>query len=234
MERTRMVWDRVKTWPWLAIGGGLFACLVLIAVVAPLRRAVANVTSKIILVVASPLAPGIQGFEDLPDASKVVARDGADVGLLGSEQRDPVRLNQLPEHVTRAVLAAEDADFYSHSGVDPSAVFRAMINSARGQSQGGSTITQQLAKLNYVGSNRTFLRKFKEVLYASKLEDRYSKDQLLERYLNQVYFGEGAYGIAVASETFYGVPASELSVSQAAVLAGKIRSPNGLDPYKDP
>jgi penicillin-binding protein 1A len=229
-----MVWDRVKTWPWLAIGGGLFACLVLIAVVAPLRRVVANVTSRVILVVASPLAPGIQGFEDLPDASKVVARDGAEVGLLGTEQRDPVRLAQLPPHVTKAVLAAEDADFYSHSGVDPSAVFRAMINSARGQAQGGSTITQQLAKLNYVGSNRTFLRKFKEVLYASKLERKYSKDQLLERYINQVYFGDGSYGIAVASQTFFGVPPEKLTPAQAAMLAGKIRSPSGLDPYKDP
>lgn len=229
-----MVWDRVKTWPWLAIGGGLFACLVLIAVVAPLRRAVANVTSRVILVVASPLAPGIQGFEDLPDASKVVARDGTDVGLLGTEQREPVRLGQLPPHVTHAVLAAEDADFYSHSGVDPTAVLRAVVNSARGQTQGGSTITQQLAKLNYVGSNHSFFRKFKEVLYASKLERKYSKDQLLERYINQVYFGEGTYGIALASQTFFDVPPEKLTPAQAAMLAGKIRSPSGLDPYKDP
>jgi membrane peptidoglycan carboxypeptidase len=229
-----MVWDRVKTWPWLAIGGGLAACLILIAGVAPLRRAVAGATSRVILAVASPLAPDIKGFEDLPDASKVVARDGAEVGLLGTEQRDPVRLAQLPPHVTKAVLAAEDADFYSHSGVDPSAVFRAMVNSARGQSQGGSTITQQLAKLNYVGSNRTFARKLREVLYASKLEGKYSKDQLLERYVNQVYFGEGAYGIALASQSFFGVPPEKLTPAQAAMLAGKIRSPNGLDPYKDP
>jgi penicillin-binding protein 1A len=234
MDRTQMVWSRVKSLPWLPIGGGVFACLVLVALVAPLRRAVANVASRAILVVASPLAPGIKGFEDLPDASRVLARDGAQVGLLGTEQRDPVRLDQLPPHVTRAVLAAEDADFYSHSGVDPSAVFRAMVNSARGQTQGGSTITQQLAKLNYVGSSRTFLRKFKEVLYASKLEGKYSKDQLLERYVNQVYFGEGAYGIALASQTFFGVPPAQLSPAQAATLAGKIRSPNGLDPYKDP
>ncbi|MDQ4089040.1 MAG: penicillin-binding protein, partial [Actinomycetota bacterium] len=218
----------------MAIGGGFFACVVLVAAVAPLRRAVANVTSKAILVVASPLAPNIQGFEDLPDASRVVARDGADVGLLGNEQREPVRLTQLPDHVTRAVLAAEDADFYAHSGVDPNAVFRAMINSARGQTQGGSTITQQLAKLNYVGSDRTFFRKFKEVLYASKLEGKYSKDQLLERYINQVYFGEGAYGIALASQAFFGAPPEKLTPGQAATLAGKIRSPNGLDPWKDP
>jgi len=234
MDETPSVWTRIKSLPWLPIGGGVAVCLVLIAVVAPLRRAVAGVTSKVILVVASPFAPGIKGFEDLPDASRVVAKDGAEVGLLGIEQRDPVALDKLPPHVTQAVLAAEDADFYSHSGVDPSAVFRAMINNARGQSQGGSTITQQLAKLNYVGSDRTFLRKFKEVLYASKLEGKYSKNQLLERYLNQVYFGEGAYGIALASQTFFGVPPAELTPAQAATLSGKIRSPNGLDPYKDP
>ena len=224
----------MKGLPWLAIGGGLLACLLLVALVPPLRRAVANVTSRAILVVASPFAPDIEGFENLPDASRVLARDGAEVGLLGIEQRNPVRLDQLPPHVTQAVLAAEDADFYSHSGVDPSAVFRAMLNNARGQNQGGSTITQQLAKLNYVGSNRTFLRKFKEVLYASKLESKYSKDQLLERYLNQVYFGEGAYGIALASQAFFDVPPERLNPAQAAMLAGKIRSPNGLDPYKDP
>jgi membrane peptidoglycan carboxypeptidase len=234
MERTLNVWGRVKALPWLAIGGGLFACLVLVAVVAPLRRAVAGVTSRVILVAASPFAPDIKGFEDLPDASKVLAEDGSEVGLLGTEQRDPVRLAQLPPHVTQAVLAAEDADFYSHSGVDPSAVFRAMVNSARGETQGGSTITQQLAKLNYVGSDRTFLRKFKEVLYASKLEGKYSKDQLLERYINQVYFGDGAYGVALASQAFFGVAPEQLTPAQAATLAGKIRSPNGLDPWKDP
>jgi penicillin-binding protein 1A len=234
MERTQMVWTRIRSLPWLAISGGFLACLLLVGLVPPLRRFVANVTSRAVLIAASPFAPDIKGFSDLPDASRVVAKDGADVGLLGSEQRDPVRLDQLPPHVTRAVLAAEDAGFYSHSGVDPTGVFRALVNSARGHAQGGSTITQQLAKLNYVGSNRTFLRKFKEVLYASKLEDKYSKDQLLERYLNQVYFGGGAYGIALASQTFFGVPPDHLTPAQAATLAGKIRSPNGLDPYTDP
>ncbi|HEX2048912.1 MAG TPA: biosynthetic peptidoglycan transglycosylase, partial [Acidimicrobiales bacterium] len=234
MDRSRMVWERVKGLPWLAIGGGLLACVVLVAVVAPLRRAVATVTSKAILVVASPFAPDIKGFEDLPDASKVLAKDGSEVGLLGTEQRDPVRLASLPDHVVRAVLAAEDADFYSHSGVDPSAVFRAMVNTAKGDTQGGSTITQQLAKLNYVGSDRTFFRKMKEVLYASKLESKYSKDELLERYLNQAYFGDGAYGIGLASQTFYGVAPEKLTVARAAMLAGKIQAPNGHDPYKDP
>lgn len=228
------MWSRFRSLPWLPIGGGVLACLVLIGVVAPLRRLVANAASRVILVVASPLAPGISGFDALPDASRVLAKDGADVGLLGTEQREPVRLDQLPPHVTRAVLAAEDADFYSHSGVDPTGLLRALVNNARGTSQGGSTITQQLAKLNYVGSSHSVFRKFKEVLYASKLEGKYSKNQLLERYLDQVYFGEGAYGIALASQTFFNVPPDRLTPAQAATLAGKIRSPSGLDPYKDP
>jgi penicillin-binding protein 1A len=195
---------------------------------------VGNVASRAILIAASPFAPNISGFENLPDASKVVAADGAPVGLLGSEQRDPVSISQLPPHVTRAVLAAEDADFYSHSGVDPEAVFRAILSNARGGAQGGSTITQQLAKLNYVGSSHTVFRKFKEVLYASKLESKYSKNELLERYLNQVYFGDGAYGISAAAQNFFAVAPGQLNPGQAATLAGKIRSPNGLDPYKDP
>ena len=225
-----MVRERMRGLPWLAIGAGVAVSIVLVVLVAPFRRA----ASRVVLIAASPFAPDIKGFEDLPDASKILAKDGAEVGLLGTEQRDPVRLTQLPEHVRRAVLAAEDADFYSHSGVDPGAVFRALVNTAKGDTQGGSTITQQLAKLNYVGSERTVFRKLREVLYASKLEDKYSKDELLERYLNQVYFGDGAYGIALASQAFFGVAPDRLTPAQAATLAGKIQSPSGLDPYKDP
>jgi len=153
------------------------------------------VGSRAILLAASPFAPGIAGFDELSKASRVTGVGGAEVGFLGTEQREPVPLDRLPSHATRAVLAAEDRRFYDHSGVDPAAVFGALRdNVLRQESRGGSTITQQLAKLNYTGSQRTYLRKLKEVMYASKLEDRYSKDQLLERYMNQVYFGEGAYG----------------------------------------
>src|SRR2546421_2538064 len=134
----------------------------------------------------------------------------------------------------RAVLAAEDADFYHHSGVNPLALLRAVAGTALGHTQGGSTITQQLAKLNYTGSSRTLFRKVREVFYASALEERYSKDDLLERYLNQVYFGEGAYGISAAAHTFFGVEPAQLTPAQAATLAGKIRAPSGLDPRTNP
>ena len=229
--------DRSSWWrglPWGPIAAGAVAALLVIGLVPPFRRVAVSITSKVILFVASPLAPSTGGFDDLPRASRVLAADGADVGLLGVEQREPVALRSLPPHVVRAVLAAEDANFYRHSGVDPAAVLRAAFNTAQGNAQGGSTVTQQLAKLNYTGSQRTVLRKLREVLYASRLEREYSKDELLERYLNQVYFGESAYGIGLAAETFFGLPPERLSPAQAATLAGKIRSPSSLDPYKDP
>ncbi|MDP9069918.1 MAG: transglycosylase domain-containing protein [Actinomycetota bacterium] len=225
-------WRRL---PWARIGLATLALLVVVAAVPPLRRVTALGVSKVILFVASPLAPGVGELEKLPEATKVVALDGSVLADLGEERRSLIALDSLPEHVPKAVLAAEDAQFYSHSGVDPTAVFRALLRNTTGsRTQGGSTITQQLAKINNTGSARSFLRKFKEVLYASKLERRYSKDELLERYLNQVYFGEGAYGIAVASRTFFGVAPEQLSVPQAATLAGKIRSPEGLDPRTAP
>jgi membrane peptidoglycan carboxypeptidase len=108
------------------------------------------------------------------------------------------------------------------------------VSTAQGHTQGGSTITQQLAKINYTAGERTIFRKLREVLYASRLEQRYTKDQLLERYLNQVYFGDGAYGIEAAARTFFGVHAAQLSPAQAALLAGKIRAPEILDPRKRP
>jgi len=229
------LWSRIRSLPWGRISLASLGIIVLVGVVPPFRRAAAVVGSRAILLAASPFAPGIAGFDELSKASRVTGVGGAEVGFLGTEQREPVPLDRLPSHVTRAVLAAEDRRFYDHSGVDPAAVFGALRdNVLRQESRGGSTITQQLAKLNYTGSQRTYLRKLKEVMYASKLEDRYSKDQLLERYMNQVYFGEGAYGIGLASQTFFGVPPEQLTPAQSAVLAGKIRAPNTLDPRKDP
>ena len=232
MSDDRSVWWRRL--PWGRIAAGTLAALLEIGLVPPLRRLVANVASRVILFAASPLAPSTGGFDDLAKASRVLAADGSEVGMLGVEQREPVRLSSLPPHVVRAVLAAEDANFHGHSGVDPTAVFRAALNTAQGDTQGGSTITQQLAKLNYTGSERTVMRKLRELLYASRLERQYSKDELLERYLNQVYFGERAYGIRLAAETFFASPPERLTPAQAATLAGKIQSPSALDPWRNP
>ncbi|HEX2041800.1 MAG TPA: transglycosylase domain-containing protein [Acidimicrobiales bacterium] len=225
------LWRRLR---WGPIAAATVVALLVIGLVPPLRGLAANIASKVILFVASPLAPSTGGFDDLPEASRVLAADGSELGVLGVEQREPVRLSSLPPHVVHAVLAAEDANFYDHSGVDPAAVLRAVFNTAKGDTQGGSTITQQLAKLNYTGSQRTVMRKLREVLYAARLEQRYSKDELLERYLNQVYFGDNAYGIRLAAERFFATSPERLGPAQAATLAGKIQSPSALDPYKDP
>jgi membrane peptidoglycan carboxypeptidase len=230
---TRM--GRLRRLPWGRIALATVVAFAVIGAVPPLRRAAAVVSSKAILFVLSPLAPDIEDFDDLAAGSRVLAADGSVLAELdGAQSSEPVRLGSLPEHVTRAVLAAEDANFYDHGGVDPSAVFRAILRTAQGSLQGGSTITQQLAKLNYTSSERTFFRKLNEVQYAVRLEKEYSKDELLERYLNQVYFGDGAYGLAGAAQSYFAIPPEKLSPAQAATLAGKIRAPAALDPRKSP
>ncbi len=183
----------------------------------------------------TPVAPSVADFKSLPQGSKILAADGAVLtDLDGAQRREQVNLSSLPQHIPRSILAAEDANFYDHSGVDPSAVLRAVVRTGQGNQQGGSTITQQLAKLNYTGSQRTVMRKLREVQYAARLEQKYSKDQLLERYMNQVYFGDGAYGVGVASRTFFAKAPAQLSPPEAALLAGKIRAPENLDPRADP
>ena len=215
---------------------GVALVFAVIVFVPPLRRATANGASKVILFVAAPLAPNVSNFNRASGTTRIVASDGSTIAeLTGGQQRQPVKLDQLPPHVTHAVLAAEDSDFYHHGGVDLLAIVRATTSNVRGSSvQGGSTITQQLAKLNYTGSSRTAFRKFKELLYAAKLEQQYSKRELLEHYINQVYFGHGAYGIGAASFDFFGVTPDKLTPAQAATLAGKIRAPSSLDPRADP
>jgi membrane peptidoglycan carboxypeptidase len=219
----------------LKIVGGVLLALVVIVAVPPLRRAAALGVSKTIVFVATPLAPDIADFKTLPETTKLVAVDGSTIAELDkSQRRVPVDIDKLPDHVKQAVMAAEDQDFYRHDGVDSSAIFRAFLRSAQGRTQGGSTITQQLAKINYTARERTVFRKLKEVLYATQLEKKYSKDELLERYLNQIYFGDGAYGIAAASVTYFAKPPDQLTPAEAALIAGKIRAPEAVDPRKQP
>lgn len=225
--RRRLFWRRCAL--------GALALIGVIAAVPPLRRVAALAASQVVLVALRPAAPSVADLEILPQGSKILAVDGTVLAdLEGAERRQQVNLSSLPQHVPRAVLAAEDANFYEHAGVDPEAVFRAVVRTGQGDQQGGSTITQQLAKLNYTGSQRTVMRKLREVQYAARLEQKYSKDELLERYMNQVYFGDGAYGIAFASRTFFGKAPAQLTPPEAALLAGKIRAPESLDPRRDP
>jgi membrane peptidoglycan carboxypeptidase len=179
----------------------------------------------------------------LPDAVKtdqvstVTYRDGhTQIVKIGSVNRTDVSLDEVSIDARNAVLAAENRNFYSESGISFRGTLRAAWTNIRGGevSQGGSTITQQYARNAYLTQERTFSRKMREIALAIKLDRKYSKDQILEFYLNTIYFGRGAYGIEAASRVYFGIPAKRLSAEQGAVLAGLIRAPSELDPRLDP
>jgi membrane peptidoglycan carboxypeptidase len=169
------------------------------------------------------------------EATVVYYADGTtEIGRLSEATRRSVDLADVPVDVQRAVLAAEDRDFYEHGGVSPVGIARALWNNVTGGStQGGSTITQQYAKNAFLSQERSWDRKIQEALLAFKLETVVSKDEILENYLNTIYFGRGAYGIEAAAIAYFGVPASDLTAEQGAVLASIIKSPSGLAPEAD-
>ena len=158
-----------------------------------------------------------------------------EMARLGDENRTNVPLDQVSEAAQHAVLAAENRSFYSDPGISFTGIVRAAWNNLTGGStQGGSTITQQYVKNAFLTQEQTFSRKFQELFLAIKLDNNFSKEQILENYLNTIYYGRGAYGIEAAANTYFGVPAAELTAQQAAVLAVLIRSPSGNDPENDP
>jgi penicillin-binding protein 1A len=176
-------------------------------------------------------------FIEQPQTSLVLASDGQVLAELhGEEDRTDVPLDAISDDLKTAVVSIEDRRFVFHAGVDVASIARAAItNAAAGEiEQGGSTITQQYVKNTMTGPARTLDRKLREAALAFQLEQRYSKDEILERYLNTVYFGKGAYGIAAASEVFFGVEPAELTLGQATLLAGMIQAPSRFDPYTDP
>ncbi|OMQ14933.1 peptidoglycan glycosyltransferase, partial [Modestobacter sp. VKM Ac-2676] len=149
--------------------------------------------------------------------------------------RTNIGLGQISEPAQNAILAAENRDFYTDPGISFTGIMRAAWNNLTGGStQGGSTITQQYVKNAFLTSEQTFSRKFKELFLAVKLDNEYSKEEILENYLNTIYFGRGAYGIEAAANTFFGVPAAELTAEQGAVLAVQVRSPSSYDPEVNP
>ncbi|MEY2475495.1 MAG: hypothetical protein QOG87_810 [Actinomycetota bacterium] len=180
----------------------------------------------------------IGDLQELAQRSVVYARDGKTVlaVLHGEENRSVVPLSDVPDHVVEAVLDVEDDRFWEHGGVDLRATMRALLTnvSEGGVSQGGSTITQQLVKNALLTPEKTVGRKFKEAVLAMRLEDQLSKEDILEKYLNTVYFGNSAYGVQAAAETYFGTDANDLTRGQAAFLAGVIRNPVGYDPLKFP
>ena len=167
---------------------------------------------------------------DLPEVSQlseVYTSDGVLLGLLTERNSQPVALDDIPNLVIGAVLAAEDADFMTHGGIDYEAVARALIEDlGGGPTQGGSTITQQVVKQNFIGNEPTLERKVAEAAIAIELERRYTKEQILEFYLNSVFFGNNAYGIKAAAQEYYGKELDELTIAEAASLPVPIRNPS--------
>jgi penicillin-binding protein 1A len=177
----------------------------------------------------------------LPDeqavSSRILWSDGTLLTRVhGVEDRDPVTLDAMAKVLPRAVIAIEDERYYEHGGFDVRGILRALThNIEKGRlAEGGSTITQQYVRAVMLGNQKSLKRKLREAVMAMQLEDRYSKKTILERYLNTVYFGNGAYGVQAAARTYFGKDAKDVDLAQAALLAGLIRAPNDYDPYTHP
>jgi penicillin-binding protein 1A len=182
--------------------------------------------------------PAIQALEipKRPPTIQIVGLDGSVLATRGEMAGANVALKDLPPYLPKAFIAIEDRRFYSHYGVDPLGILRAAVTNIlhRGVSQGGSTLTQQLAKNLFLTQERTMQRKLQEVELALWLERKHSKAEILELYLNRVYFGSGAYGVEAAAQRYFGKSAKNVTIAEAAMLAGLVKSPSRLAPNRNP
>jgi len=182
--------------------------------------------------------PSVTALETLQpiQGTKIYDDNDEPITELHVERRILVPLAQIPQSLRDAILATEDRRFYSHWGIDPIGVARAIVqNYRRGRIvEGGSTITQQLSKVLFLTPDKSLERKLKEAVLALELERRYSKDRILEMYLNQVYFGQGSYGVEAAARTYFGKSVSELTVRESALIAGLPRAPTNYSPFDRP
>lgn len=169
-------------------------------------------------------------------ATKIYDCKGRLITELFSEQRTKINLDAVPQQLQQAVLSIEDDNFYSHFGIEPSGILRSLMVNVlhRGYAQGGSTITQQLARNMFLTRRKTIERKIKEAILALQIERMYTKREILEMYLNQIYFGNGAYGVESAARSYFGKHVQELNLTECALLAGLPRSPNHYNPYRNP
>jgi penicillin-binding protein 1A len=204
------------------------------AAAAALAGALLGVTA---LSVAYPNLPDIDGLTDyrpkLP--MRVFSADGVLIGEFGEERRKFVPIEEIPAVMKQAVLAIEDARFYDHIGIDYKGMARAALaNFGSVGSQGASTITMQVARNFYLSSEKTLTRKIYEVLLALKIENQLSKDEILELYMNQIFLGQRAYGFAAASEIYFGKDLKDISIAEAAMLAGLPKAPAAYNPIRNP
>jgi penicillin-binding protein 1A len=189
------------------------------------------------LAMAYPQLPDISDLADYrpKQSMRVYSVEGTQIGEFGEERRNLTPFKDIPKVMKDAVLAIEDARFYQHGGVDYIGLLRASLaNLGRAKSQGASTITMQVARNVYLSSEKTFTRKIYEILLTTKLEHMLSKDQIFEIYLNQIYLGNRAYGFAAASEAYFGKPLKNISIAEAAMLAGLPKAPSAYNPIVNP
>lgn len=172
---------------------------------------------------------------EVPEPSRVLDVNGETITLISDENRVPVPLDQVSKYMQDAIVAIEDARFFQHRGIDPVSLVRAMFRNIQAGRivEGGSTITQQLAKNLYLDPGRNIGRKFQELFLTIQLERTYTKSEILEMYLNEIYFGQGAYGIEAAARTYFQKPARDLGLAESAMLAGVPRGPSIYNPAQD-
>jgi len=198
---------------------------------------------SVLILVAVALSVAYPNLPDISDLSnyrpklplRVLSAEGALIGEFGEERRQLTPIKQIPKIMTDAVLAIEDARFYEHGGVDYKGVLRAALaNLGRLKSQGASTVTMQVARNVYLSSEKTYTRKIYEILLTFKLEHMLSKDKILEIYMNQIFLGNRAYGFASAAEAYFGKELKNLSIAEAAMLAGLPKAPSAYNPIANP
>jgi penicillin-binding protein 1A len=198
---------------------------------------------SLLMVIGLALAVAFPNLPDISDLSdyrpklplRIYSVEGDLLGEFGEERRNLTPINEIPKVMSNAVLAIEDARFYQHGGVDYIGVMRAgLANVGRVKSQGASTITMQVARNVYLSTEKTFTRKIYEILLTFKLEHLLTKDQILEIYMNQIFLGNRAYGFAAASETYFGKPLKDITVAEAAMLAGLPKAPSAYNPIANP
>ncbi len=182
--------------------------------------------------------PEIASLNDYrpPAVTMVYADDGQKIGEFYKERRIVVSLKRMPEHLTQAFIAAEDARFYTHPGVDLRSIARAFLKNLEAGTvvQGGSTITQQVTKSFFLTPKRTYTRKFREAILAYRIDRKFSKEEILYLYLNQIYLGHGAYGVQAAAQNYFGKSVEELTVAECAMLAGLPQAPSDYSPFHHP
>ena len=207
----------------LVIGGVVLAALAL---------------AGIVLILAYPQLPSVEVLTDYQPKIplRIYSSDGHLIGEFGEERRNFANFKDVPPLMTQAILAAEDERFYQHPGIDTLGVLRAAYSNfvGGGKRQGASTITMQVARNFFLSSEKTLTRKLYEMLLAFKIENNLTKDQILEIYINQIYLGQRAYGFSAAAQIYFGKPLKDITIAEAAMLAGLPKAPSAYNPVANP